>query len=210
MDADLHSVETLTAVGGALTADGILISLDRWPHTATKWWYTQCLEEAGMKVSLARSYLIETSNPGGVEHFPLTVARRAREHDLRTTLAEIISLASFKELSALNLHFEQDLAEALVRSIGPTEIMFEAVCEDTSGIRTLQLLKAPTLLLIYDFTNTGFRRAWIVPLVALPEALKRCDDLISEWEKHCTVTVRKKSLTEAAVSLLARLDYPTG
>src|SRR5262245_63369653 len=56
-DADLHAVGTLKAVGAALTQDGLLISLDRSPTSVSRWWYTQCLEEAAMKVSLARSYL---------------------------------------------------------------------------------------------------------------------------------------------------------
>jgi SAM-dependent methyltransferase len=51
-DADRHAIETLMAVTGALAHDGILISLDRSPTLASQWWYTQCLEEAGMKISL--------------------------------------------------------------------------------------------------------------------------------------------------------------
>ena len=58
-DADLHAVGVLKLVGAALSDGGILISLDRSPTSASVWWYAQCLEEAGMKVSLARSYLIE-------------------------------------------------------------------------------------------------------------------------------------------------------
>jgi SAM-dependent methyltransferase len=89
--------------------------------------------------------LIEDVTLSG-ERFPLTVARRARETDKKTTAAEIVSLASFKELSALNMKFQEDLADTFVRSVGPTEIMFNAVCEflDGSGTRTLQLLRAPT------------------------------------------------------------------
>ena len=68
-DADLHAVETLKAVGEALADGGILISLDRSPHLASKWWYTQCLEGAGMKVSLTRSNLIECPvHPGFAVH----------------------------------------------------------------------------------------------------------------------------------------------
>jgi hypothetical protein len=72
-----------------------------------------------------------------------------------------VSLASFKELSALNMKFQEDLADTFVRSVGPTEIMFNAVCEflDGSGTRTLQLLRAPTILVLHDFTNHGFRTA---------------------------------------------------
>jgi SAM-dependent methyltransferase len=206
--ADLHTVETLKAVVRALTTGGILISLDRSPHLASKWWYTQCLEAAGMKVSLARSYVIECSHPSGVERFPLTVARRAREDESKTTPAEIVSLASFRELSALKLSLQADLADAFVRSIGPTEIMFDAVCEylDGSGIRTIQLLKAPAFLVVHDFTNHGFRTAGIAPLVALPQVLSQCNDLTTELEAHCIV---QKSVTEAAILWLSRLDCPT-
>jgi SAM-dependent methyltransferase len=206
--ADLHAVETLKAVVGALTTGGILISLDRSPYLASKWWYTQCLEAAGMKVSLARSYVIECSHPAGAERFPLTVARRAREDESKTTPAEIVSLSSFRELSALNMSFREDLADAFVRSIGPTEIMFNAVCEyfDGSGIRTIQLLKAPAFLVLHDFTNHGFRTAWIAPLVALPQVLSQCNDLATELEANCFV---QKSVTEAAILWLSRLDCPT-
>jgi hypothetical protein len=185
----------------------MLISLDRSPALASQWWYTQCLEEAGMKVSLSRSYRIDCSGLSGNERFPLTVARRAQEPDRKTTAAEIVSLASFKELSALNLQFKEDLADAFVRSVGPTEVMFNAVCEyiDGSGTRTLQLLRAPTLLVLHDFTNHGYRTAWVAPLVALREVLSRCNELASQLEEHCIV---ERSFTEAAVSWLARMDLP--
>lgn len=204
--ADLYAVENLKAVGRALSAGGTFISLDRSPYLATRWWYTQCVEDAGMKVSMARSYVIECSGSSGVERFPLTVARRAREDDQKTTPAEIVSLATFREVSGLNMRFQEDLADAFVRSIGPTEVMFEAICEyvDGSGIRTIRLLKAPTLLVVHDFTNHGFRTAWIAPLVALPEVLSQCNDLALELEVHCMV---QKSVTEAGNLWLSRLDY---
>jgi hypothetical protein len=161
-----------------------------------------------MKVSLARSYRIDCSGPSGVERFPLTVARRARQTDTKTTAEEIVSLASFKELSALKMNFQGDLADAFVRSVGPSEIMFNAVCEyiDGSGVRTLQLLGAPTLLVLHDFTNHGFRTASVAPLVALRDVLSQCNDLAARLEEHCIV---QKSVTEAAVSWLARMDCPT-
>jgi hypothetical protein len=86
--------------------------------------------------------------------------------------------------------------------------MFDAVCEylDGSGIRTIRLLKAPTFLVLHDFTNRGFRTAWIVPLVALPGTLSQCNVLASELEAHCTV---QKSVAEAAILWLSRLDCPT-
>lgn len=207
-DADLHAVETLKAVGRALTVGGVFVSLDRSPVLASKWWYTQCLEKAGMKLSLARSYLIESSGPSGVERFPVSVARCAHEGESKTTPAELVSLASFKELSALKLRVQGDLADAFVRSIGPTEILFDAVCEylDGSGTRTIQLLKAPAVLVLHDFTNHGFNAASIAPLVALPEMLSQCNEITSGLEVHCVV---QKSVTESAISWLSRLDYPT-
>jgi hypothetical protein len=207
-DADLHAVETLKVVGAALADGGILISLDRSPHLASKWWYGQCLEEAGMKVSLTRSHSIECQGVSGSEIFPLTVSRSARKGEQRTTPAEIVSLASFRELSALKMHFREDLADAFVRSIGPTEIMFDAVCEylDGSGIRTIRLLKAPALLVLHDFTNHGYQTASVTPLVGLPEVLSQCLAITSELEAHCTV---QKTVTEAAKLWLCRLDCPT-
>jgi hypothetical protein len=206
-DADLHAIETLKAIGGALTEDGTFISLDRSPTPASMWWYVQCLEEAGMKVSLGRSYSIECQAPSGSEIFPLTVARLVRNGELKTTPEEIVSLASFKELSALKMSFREKPADAIVRSIGPTEVMFEAICEylDGSGIRTIRLMKAPTLLLLHDFTNRGFQVASIAPLVALPDVIQQCAVMASELEAHCAV---QETVTEAAKQLLARLDCP--
>jgi SAM-dependent methyltransferase len=205
-EADHHAVKNLVSVRNALAAGGILISLDRSPHLASKWWFAQCLEQAGMKVSLSRSYVVECTGPSGVERFPLTVARREIETDTKTTPAEIVSLATFRQLTALNMRFEEDLADTFVRSIGPTEVMFEAVCEylDGSGTRIVRLLRAPTLLLVHDFTNHGYRTVWIAPLVALAETLAQCDDLASQLEAFCVV---QKSTTEAAELWLLRLDY---
>jgi hypothetical protein len=139
-----------------------------------------------------------------------TVQQSLRQHSVcrKTTPTEIISLATFKELSALNMNFREDMADTFVRSIGPTEIMFEAVCEyrDGSGIRTIRLLKAPTLLVVHDFTNHGFQAASVAPLVALPEALSQLRTVTSELEAHCTV---RETVTDAAKLLLSRLDCPT-
>jgi SAM-dependent methyltransferase len=127
-NADVHAIQTLKAVGGALTENGFLISVDRSPTAATTWWYVQCLEEAGMKVSLSRSHMIECQGPSRGEGFALTVARRARRGESRTAAEEIVSLASFKKLAAMKMSFQEGVADVIVRSLGPTEVMFEAVC----------------------------------------------------------------------------------
>ena len=206
-DADLYAIETLKAVGGVLTEDGLFISLDRSPTSASMWWYAQCLEQAGMKVSLNCSYLIEGDRPSQAERFPLTVARRARGSEPRTTPEEIVSLSSFKKLAATKMSFQDDLADVMVRSFGPTEVMFEAVCTflNGSGVRTLRLLKTPTLLVLHDFTNHGFQAASLFPLVALPEALQLCTTITSEPEAYCAV---HGSVTEDGKRWLARLDCP--
>jgi hypothetical protein len=203
-DADLYAIETLKAVGGVLTEDGLFISLDRSPTSASMWWYAQCLEQAGMKVSLNRSYLIEGDRPSQAERFPLTVGRGSEP---RTTPEEIVSLSSFKKLAATKMSFQDDLADVMVRSFGPTEVMFEAVCTflNGSGVRTLRLLKTPTLLVLHDFTNHGFQAASLFPLVALPEALQLCTTITSEPEAYCAV---HGSVTEDGKRWLARLDCP--
>ena len=77
----------------------------------------------------------------------------------KTSIEEIVSLATFSDLSTLKMSFREGVADTFVRSVGPTEMMFEAVCEyrDRSGIRTIRLLKAPTLLVLHDFTSHDFR-----------------------------------------------------
>jgi len=52
---DEHAIEVLRVVETALVDNGHFLSLDRSPIPATTWWYTQCLEQAGLKVSLMRS-----------------------------------------------------------------------------------------------------------------------------------------------------------
>jgi hypothetical protein len=51
-----------------------------------------------MKVSLARSYLIECSGPSGVERFPLTAARRTREHDSPEAMAAVERIEGWRSL----------------------------------------------------------------------------------------------------------------
>jgi SAM-dependent methyltransferase len=209
-DADHYAVGILKAVGKALADGGIFISLDRLPNLASTWWYTQCLEEAGMKVSLNRSHRIEWNQPAkDKESAPITVARIARNGEPKTSPEEIISLASFRDLCKLNINFDGNIADTFVRSIGPTEILFEAVCKyrDGSEIQTIRLLKAPTLLVGHDFNNHGAQRASVFPLIALPEALSQIRSAItSELEPHCTV---RETVTDAAKLLLSRLDCPT-
>jgi hypothetical protein len=74
---------------------------------------------------------------------------------------------------------------------------------DGSGIRTLRLLKTPTLLVLHDFTNHGFQTASLAPLVALQEVLQECAVISSQLEAHCTVDA---TVTEEGKQWLARLD----
>jgi hypothetical protein len=107
----------------------------------------------------------------------------------------------------MKMSFQEDLADAIVRSLGPTEIMFEAVCKyvDGSGTRTLRLMKTPTLLVLHDFTSRGFQAASVAPLVALPEVLQQCAAVTSELEAHGTVHGR---VTQDGKRWLERLDCP--
>jgi precorrin-6B methylase 2 len=202
-DADAYTIETLKHISAALAENGLFISLDRSPTEATMWWYAQCFEAAGMKISLSRSYSIECQG----QRFPLIVARRTRSGEARVTANEIVSLASFKKFADMKLSFKEELADVMVRSFGPTETMFEAVCTfvDGSGVRTLRLLKAPTLLVLHDFTNHGFQHASLAPLVALPNVLQQCATIATELEAHCIV---KSAVTEDGRRWLARLDCP--
>ena len=109
---DECAISVLREIRSSLAPSGLLISLDRSPTSATTWWYTQCLEEAGLRVSLRYSYKIEAQGPYGiVEKFPLTVTTRADEGGCKTTADEILSLASFPELSALSLTLKEDVAD---------------------------------------------------------------------------------------------------
>jgi hypothetical protein len=109
-------------------------------------------------------------------------------------------LDNYRILQVPEQRAREDLADAFVRSIGPTEIMFDAVCEylDGSGIRTIRLLKAPALLVLHDFTNHGYQTASVAPLVGLPEVLAQCLAITSE--------LVQETVTEAAKLWLCRLD----
>ena len=84
-EIDDHVIAVLKIVETSLADGGYLITLNRSPSSATSWWYTQCLEAAGMKVSLSRGSVIETSEASGAEKFPLIVARKVQEGDEKTT-----------------------------------------------------------------------------------------------------------------------------
>ena len=202
---DEHAIEVLRAVETTLVHNGHFLSLDRSPTPATTWWYTQCLEQSGLKVSLIRSYTIECTCAFSDEKFRLTVARKARKDERKTTLEELLSLVSFREVSAMSLTLKENIADVFIRSLAQTEIVFEAVAEyiDRSGIRTIRLLKAPTMLVLHDFTNHGFQTAFVAPLVGLPNMLEHCWKITSELEENCTVTA---AVTDAGRALLARLE----
>jgi hypothetical protein len=204
--ADKHAISFLQHVRKSLVQNGLLISLDRSPTSATSWWYAQCLEEAGMRVSLRHSHKIEVKDAHGVEKFPVTVAINAAQGGPRTTAEEILSLTSFPELSALSLTLKEDVADLFFRSLGHMEIMFEATGEyvDKSGIRTIRLLKTAAMLVLHDFTNRGYKTAFLAPLVALPTMLAHCQDLARELENNAEVT---SAVTEAGESFLKRLGY---
>lgn len=203
---DEYAISVLRQIRSSLTPNGLFISLDRSPTSATTWWYVQCLEEADLRVSLRYSYKIEAQSAYGiVEKFPLTMTTRADEGRRNTSAEEILSLASFPELSALSLTLKEDVADLFLRSLGRTQIMFEAVAKyvDNSGIRTIQLLKTPTILVLHDFTDHGHRTAFVAPLVALPELVGQCQNIVQELKGQAVVSA---STTEAGEELLARLS----
>ncbi|SCY34277.1 class I SAM-dependent methyltransferase [Microvirga guangxiensis] len=204
---DQSVIQSLSTTAAALNEGGLLISLDRSPTSASMWWYAQVLEKAGLKVSLSRSYVLEVQGPSRLETLPLTVARKRREGDTETTPEEILSLATFRKISEMSLHLKEMVADVFVRSLGPTEILFEATADyiDGSGTRILRLMKTPTLLVVHDFTTLGYQEAFIAPLVALPDILSNCVQVATALQEHCAVI---GDLTEAGKVWLSRLDAP--
>jgi SAM-dependent methyltransferase len=205
-DADEFAISVLHEVRKSVVQNGLLISLDRSHTSATSWWYAQCLEQAGMRVSLRHSYKVDVKDAYSAEKFPITVAINAAQGWPRTTAEEILSLTSFPELSALSLTLKEDVADLFIRSLGHTEIMFEAAADyvDKSGIRTIRLLKTATMLVLHDFTNHGYKTAFVAPLVALPTMRSHCQDIARDLENNAEVT---SAVTEAGEALLTRLSY---
>jgi hypothetical protein len=204
---DRHAVDSLTPICNALSKTGMLVSLDRSPTVASMWWYTQALEDAGLKVSLSRSFTIEAQSPFGLQKHPLTVAR-PQVAGLRTTPEEILSLATYRQVSEMGLQLKEAVAEIFLRSLAPTESLFEVSADyhDGSGTRYIVLKKTPTLLILHDFTTKGYQEATVAPLVALPEMLAQCSEMAMALEEHCAVT---GALTVAGSVWLTRLDAAT-
>jgi SAM-dependent methyltransferase len=203
---DEPAIAVLEQVRNALAPSGLFISLDRSPTSATTWWYVQCLQEAGLSVSIRRSYKITAKARFGTEKLPIIVAERACEGGKKITPGEVLSLMSFQELAELAVVFEDDVADIFARGLGSTEVMFEATAEyeDDSGIRTLRLLRTATFLILHDFTNHGYVKASLAPLVALGDVIAQCQSIARDLEDNAIVTA---SITDAGKALLQRFGY---
>jgi SAM-dependent methyltransferase len=207
---DEPAIAVLERVRNALAPCGLFISLDRSPTSATTWWYVQCLQEARLSVSIRRSYKVTAKARFGTEKLPIMVAKRACEKREKITPGEILSLMSFQELAELAVVFEDEIvADLFVRGVGSTEVMFEATAEyeDGSGIRTLRLLRTATFLILHDFTNHGYVRASLAPLVALGDVIAQCQSIARDLEPNALVTA---SITDAGKALLQRFGYSPG
>lgn len=204
---DEPAIALLKQVRGALTPGGQFLSLDRSPTSATTWWYAQCLEKAGLSVSIRRSYKVEAKAAFGTQKLPIIVTERTCEARKKINPDEILSLMSFRELSELAIVFEENVADLFVRGLGYTEVMFEAAAKyfDNSGVHTLRLLRTTTFLVRHDFTNHGYVRASVLPLVALSDAIAECQSIARDLEDNAKVTA---SITDAGKALLKRFDYP--
>jgi SAM-dependent methyltransferase len=203
---DEPAIALLKQVGSALTPGGLFISLDRSPTPATTWWYAQCLQEAGLSISIRRSYKVDAKATFRTEKFPIMVTERTCEGQKKINSDEILSLMSFRELSELAIVFEESVADLFVRGLGYTEVMFEATAKyiDNSGVHTVRLLRTATFLVRHDFTNHGYVRASVLPLVALGDAIAECELIARDLKDDAIVTT---SITEVGEALLKRFDY---
>jgi hypothetical protein len=88
-------------------------------------------------------------------------------------------LASSKKLAAMKMNFREDVADVIVRSLGPTEVMFEAVCEyiNASGNPYRSPPENTDSFGVHDFTNHGFQVASLAPLVSRSASAMCRDDL---------------------------------
>jgi SAM-dependent methyltransferase len=203
---DEPAIALLKQVGSALTASGLLISLDRSPTTATTWRYVQCLQNAGLSVSIRHSSKINAKMPHGTEKLPVMVAEKGGEAPKKISPDEVLSLMSIEELPQLEIAFNDDVADVFVRGLGHTEVMFEATAKyfDGSGVHTLRLLRTRTFLVFHDFTNHGYVAASVAPLVRLGDAIARCRSIARDLEDNAEVTA---SITDAGKALLQRFGY---
>ena len=200
-------VAFLEQVRSALTPSGLFISLDRSPSSATTWWYAQCLQEAGVRISFRRSSRVDAKTTYGAEKFPIIVAERTSKVPTQVNPDDILSLMSLEALSELRVVFENDVEDLFIRGLGHTEVMFEANAAyiNNSGIRRLRLLRTATFLVLHDFTDHGYVKASLAPVVRLGDVIAECQSIALDLEGVAKVTA---SITDAGRVTLERFDYP--
>jgi hypothetical protein len=159
---------------------GFFITLDRWTDAGGLWWWANTLNKSGVSIDFIKSDQIKFKNAdGNEEKLPLLVGRRLKE-TLMAKNTDILSLYSYFAITAApdKYKYEDEIAEALISSINSKELLGSYKLEylDGSGVHKCELWATDSLLLVYNYTNIGFRELTIQSLLSLGSIIDALND----------------------------------
>ena len=175
---------------------GLYVSVDRHPIPSLTARWVRALNHANLKVDWDRSYMLPWEFGERVQTFPLTVSHPHSNPPLQDT-EEVLALLGSREYGKKinDLVLEGPAAELLFHSFRDKQCVFRVEFDypdDDCGMGRIEIWQDHQIALVYESTDTWFRRIKLSLAKGIPEfrpeALKyiiktfQCDKLrISEY-----------------------------
>jgi 2-polyprenyl-3-methyl-5-hydroxy-6-metoxy-1,4-benzoquinol methylase len=174
MDVNHIGIDLLRIVNDLLKEEtSQFINCERHPSISSLALWGKALNDAGLNIHWDESRYIKFHEVGDEQQFPVLVAtKQASELSLLEGIFKIIK--NQKSFIRTNSHYENKLAEILFHQIENKDLVFgvQINFNDNSGKMRLELWKSEDIVILYQYSNIGYRELKILSASQLLEAKK--------------------------------------
>ena len=191
LSSDLDCIE-LRNIAEILKDDGRFISLDRWGGSAQLLRWVRVCETAGLRITPQESFMLSFQDSFRCSQtMPISIFFKGDEKESMARVWDILALYSYPEflkLTAFQVIEDQEVAELLYESLYKEHLYVEEVVyNDGSGVMMTYVGVAAGVAYVYNTTNRGYRKLYLLPSIALNERVSEIEHQRALSETHARV-----------------------
>jgi 2-polyprenyl-3-methyl-5-hydroxy-6-metoxy-1,4-benzoquinol methylase len=175
MDVDHTGIDFLRIVNDLLKEEtSQFINCERHPSIGSLLLWGKALNAASLNIHWDESRYIKFHEVGNEQQFPVLVAtKQASELSLLEGIFKI-SIKDQNSFISINSQYENELAEILFHQIENKDLVYgvQINFNDNSGKMRLELWKSEDIVILYQYSNIGYRKLQILSASQLLEAKK--------------------------------------
>jgi hypothetical protein len=194
--------DSLIGVADSLAVSGRFVTVEKLTSSASVLWWANAIKGAGLNINWVESELLCYKERGENSCYPALVCDRQERPDDDRLSHDCLAFSAGPALVELAKQpFEGESAETLFEAFGDRRLIWglEAVSViNNDYAERFEVWDARTVILAYEYSNTGKRRLVIAPFNKQQECIKSVRD---SWQKRDNARLRQYSSTSDRDSL---------